>query len=270
MDLRDFIDLDEEEEKSEIKEIREVTLGSPEYPYLLSKIDKPPKVLYAVGNVNLLQKPAVAIVGTRELSEEGAIYARKIAEFYARQGFVIVSGLALGADTIAIKSALKSGGRVIAVLPTLEKITKNGTYGVLKSLIPPVTGGVWLALATGRNPGKTGIIDFLNRKGDKFKLYPVTSNDFIGISIWDYISESGKKVGIINYPMLYPSYEINGFMISGVGAPANGRITYPPSLIDEIKENVGFYQIQISYNDEKYDNLELFIDDVWELSLIHI
>ncbi|RLI74095.1 DNA processing protein DprA [Archaeoglobales archaeon] len=122
MDLRNFIDLDEDEERSEVKEIRRVTLGSPEYPYLLSKIDERPEVLYAKGNVNLLQEPAVAIVGTRELSEEGETYARKIAEFYARQGFVIVSGLAIGVDTVAMKSALKSGGRVIAVLPTLGKI----------------------------------------------------------------------------------------------------------------------------------------------------
>jgi len=121
VDLRKF-GIGVGEEKYEEEEICEIRLDSPEYPYLLSKIEKPPEVLYAKGNTDLLHKPAVAIVGARELSEAGAKYAREIAKFYARKGFVIVSGLALGADTIAMKSALESGGRVIAVLPTLGKI----------------------------------------------------------------------------------------------------------------------------------------------------
>ncbi len=121
VDLRKF-GIGVGEEKYEEEEICEIRLDSPEYLYLLSKIEKPPEVLYAKGNTDLLHKPAVAIVGARELSEAGAKYAREIAKFYARKGFVIVSGLALGADTIAMKSALESGGRVIAVLPTLGKI----------------------------------------------------------------------------------------------------------------------------------------------------
>ena len=53
---------------------------------------------------------------------------------------------------------------------------------------------------------------------------PTSSHDFHGKAIWDYVSAAGdgdKKVGIVNYPMLFPPYEINGFMISGVGSSEN-------------------------------------------------
>ena len=116
-------------------------------------------------------------------------------------------------------------------LPTLEKLVKNGTYGVLESVVPfPVTGGAWLSLATGKTPGKTGIIDFLNRKDATHKLYPTSSSDFKGHSFWDYLSKANKKVGIFNYPMLFPPYKVNGFMVSGLGSSPDDDISYPPSL----------------------------------------
>lgn len=124
-------------------------------------------------------------------------------------------------------------------LPTLEKLLKNGCYGTLESTIPPVTGAGWLALATGKTPGKTGIIDFVNRKDKSYKLYPVTSFDFKGHSLWDYLSKVNKKIGVFNYPMLFPPYKINGFMVSGVGAFPEDNITYPPSLKRKLEQITG-------------------------------
>lgn len=64
-------------------------------------------------------------------------------------------------------------------LPTIKKLFQNGVYGALESIIPPVTGSAWLSLATGKNPGKTGVIDSLNRRSPtSYNLHPVTSKDF--------------------------------------------------------------------------------------------
>lgn len=149
-------------------------------------------------------------------------------------------------------------------LPTLSKLLENGSSGVLESTIPPVTGGAWLSLATGKTPRKTGIIDFLNRKNKDYKLYPVTSSDFKGHSIWDYLSKANKKVGIFNYPMLFPPYKVNGFMISGLGASPDDEISYPPSLKEELEKVAGKYEIYVDYHSKKYENLDLFIRDLNE------
>ena len=137
-------------------------------------------------------------------------------------------------------------------LPTLEKVVKNGTYGVLESTIPPVTGGAWLSLATGETPGKTGIIDFLNRKDATQKLYPTSSSNFKGNSFWDYLNKADKKVGIFNHPMLFPPYTVNGFMISGLGSSPDDDISYPPSLKKELEKISGKYEISVNYHDKKY------------------
>ena len=147
-------------------------------------------------------------------------------------------------------------------LPILKKLVENGSYGVLESTIPPVTGCAWLSLATGKTPGKTGIIDFLNRRDNKPKLYSITSFDFKGHSFWDYLSKANKKVGIFNYPMLFPPYKINGFIVSGLGSCPDDVISYPPSLKEELEKVAGKYEIYIDYHNKKYENLDLFLYDL--------
>lgn len=93
-----------------------------DYPQLLLEIPSPPPVLYYRGDVdlqeNLGQKPLVSIVGTRNPSEYGQRWTRKLSTILTKNGFTIVSGLADGIDTEAHHSCLAAGGRTIAVLGT--------------------------------------------------------------------------------------------------------------------------------------------------------
>jgi len=148
------------------------------------------------------------------------------------------------------------------VTPTLKNLMENGVYGNLESTIPPVTGGAWLSMASGKTPGKTGIIDFLNKKNDLYTLYPTNSNDFKECSFWDYLSKANKKVGIFNYPMLFPPYKVNGFMVSGVGSSPDDDISYPSSLKEELEQVAGKYEVSVNYHNKKYENLNLFISDL--------
>jgi DNA processing protein len=74
--------------------------------------------LWCVGNLSLLSKKCVAIVGTRDVSFEGAARSRRLARELVAAGVVIVSGLAKGVDTEALTAAMDAGGRVIAVIGT--------------------------------------------------------------------------------------------------------------------------------------------------------
>jgi DNA processing protein len=87
-----------------------------EYPTLLRPIPDPPPVLFALGNHTLLDRPAAAIVGSRDHSSYGADVCRSISTAAAAAGVVIVSGMARGLDAIAQTAALDCGGSTIGVL----------------------------------------------------------------------------------------------------------------------------------------------------------
>ena len=140
-------------------------------------------------------------------------------------------------------------------MPNLKSLMAKGSWGPLESTIPPVTGAAWLSLATGLNPGKTGVIDFLKRTED-FNLKPVSSSDFKNISLWDILSNYGKTCAILDYPMLYPPYKIKGFMLSTWGGEVK---TYPRKLEKALKNLLEDYDIFMNYHEEKYDDVNLFI-----------
>lgn len=98
------------------------TPADPGYPALLLEIPDPPPVLYYRGQVDLSEnqgiKPIVAMVGTREPSDYGKRWTRKLSKALAAAGFTVVSGLAEGIDTQAHLGCLEAQGRTLVVLGT--------------------------------------------------------------------------------------------------------------------------------------------------------
>lgn len=86
------------------------------YPLLLKELRDQPESLYVLGNTDVLNLPAIAIVGSRNPTSGGRDNAFRFARHLARTGFVIVSGLAEGIDTAAHEGALDADGHTIAVL----------------------------------------------------------------------------------------------------------------------------------------------------------
>jgi predicted AlkP superfamily phosphohydrolase/phosphomutase len=170
--------------------------------------------------------------------------------------------LVLGLDgaTWDVLGPLMSEGQ----MPNLLKLVAHSSYGGLESTIPPITAPAWFAMATGKSPGRTGIIDFFHRAGESPAFVPLGSNDFVDHgAIWDYLNECGLRTGVLNYPMLYPAYPINGFMVSGLGAPHDGDICYPGTLRGELDRLTGGYQIDLAHAHPKYENnVGRFLRDV--------
>lgn len=96
--------------------IEYVTLIDKEYPEILKEIPDPPGVLFYKGDMKLFKTYCLAVVGSRSYSKYGEMVNRKIVDILAKSGITIVSGLALGIDTLAHESALDMGGKTIAVL----------------------------------------------------------------------------------------------------------------------------------------------------------
>ncbi len=95
-----------------------ITLNHDDYPELLKTIHDAPPILYAIGNVDLLHSPQVAIIGSRHCSPGGAACARDFAGVLAQSGLTITSGMAIGIDSHAHRGALAANGHTIAVTGT--------------------------------------------------------------------------------------------------------------------------------------------------------
>lgn len=110
-----------------------VTRISPDYPGSLRKRlgAEAPGVLWMKGELSLLRQRMLSLVGSRDLGVENASFAREVGKQAARQGWVLVSGNARGADQTAQESCLEHGGRVIVVVAdALRKcpLRKNCLY----------------------------------------------------------------------------------------------------------------------------------------------
>lgn len=109
------------------------------YPPLLRESISPPVVLFCLGDLELLKKESVSIVGTRRMTSYGKKIAHQLAFTAASAGLVVVSGLAFGIDSCAHSAALEADGKTVAVLGTgvdvpypasnkklYERIVENG------------------------------------------------------------------------------------------------------------------------------------------------
>jgi DNA processing protein len=93
-------------------------LGEAAYPALLAEIDDAPPLLFVAGEPGILERPQLAIVGSRRASRPGLDTASAFSRCLAESGFVITSGLALGIDGAAHQAAIAVGGHTVGVLGT--------------------------------------------------------------------------------------------------------------------------------------------------------
>jgi len=146
------------------KGIEVAVLGSKKYPKQLLKLDNPPPFLFYKGNPSLL-KPglSVAVVGTRDNTPLGEKITIKTVEEFAKYGFPIVSGLALGIDAIAHQAAINSNTPTIAVLVDLVNISPLSNKSLANEILE--NDGIWVS----ENPPGTKIIPAFFAKRDRIQ-----------------------------------------------------------------------------------------------------
>lgn len=109
------IDLEREMARLEQHGVTALTLEDDDYPRLLRHITSPPPVIYVRGGLLPVDELAIGVVGTRRSTGYGTDMASRISRDLATAGVTVVSGLALGIDTVAHRAALEAGGRTVAV-----------------------------------------------------------------------------------------------------------------------------------------------------------
>lgn len=113
-----------------------IEYSSEYYPDKLRKLEKPPTRLYAEGNIEILKDFGIAVIGSRTNTQYGEEMCQKFTQELVRYNITVISGLAIGIDSIAHKTSLKNCGKTIAVLPSgLKNIYPNENINLYKEII---------------------------------------------------------------------------------------------------------------------------------------
>jgi predicted AlkP superfamily phosphohydrolase/phosphomutase len=130
-------------------------------------------------------------------------------------------------------------------LPNIARMMDGGVRGVLNSTVPAVSPVAWTSFMTGMNPDRHLIFDFSGRVRGTYGFRINTARERKARPFWMSLSEHGRKVFVAGVTMTYPPDPVNGYMISGLGAPtdsAPGSCFFPPALAAEVEKEMGKYR----------------------------
>lgn len=127
-------------------------------------------------------------------------------------------------------------------MPNLAALLKRSAWGGLQSTTPPFSAQAWVSLATGKNQGQHGVVDFWEPSPDHVRRSFASARLIRGETLWQIAGRHGLRVAVINVPVTYPPQAVNGYLVSGFLTP-QGRddYAYPPALREEILDLVPDY-----------------------------
>lgn len=156
-----------------------------------------------------------------------------------------------------------------SVLTSMSKVKASGVSGTLVSTIPPISAPAWSSIVTGLTPGNHGVFNFLtlDSSNPNKKVRINDSSRLRGIAIWDLLGRKGKKSVVVNVPLTFPSYDINGIMVAGFPSPINKLDATPKSLERFLRDKYPHYKIDLDIPQSEYDKVEKswFVEESFEL-----
>lgn len=214
--------------RGEINKLRKlgispISIRCAKYPQLLSEIPDPPALLFTKGNMGESFDLSLAVVGARKYSSYGRRVVQDIVRTLSQTGIVILSGLALGIDSIAHKTTLETGGRTIGVLANgLDQIYPSSNKALAEDIL--AKGG---ALISEYPPGVPPY---------KYN-FPLRNRIIAGMSLGTLIIEAAQKSGTLLTAKAALDYNRELFAIPGnIYSPtsegANNLIKYGAKLIN--------------------------------------
>ena len=228
--------------------IVKVAKGNKDYPRVLSEIHDSPEVLYCRGNLKLLNTSCFAVVGTRKLTAYGKESARLLSSDLARNGFTIVSGLALGIDAVAHQSALDAGGKTIAVLGS----------GVDDENIYPKTN-FQLGMDVLRKEGLI-VSEYPAGFHANEKTFPQRNRIISGLSVGVLIIEADKESGSLitarcALDQNRDVFAVPGSIFSSKSIGPNGLIQQGAKLVSSAEDIINEYGQNLNLSDSKKINI---------------
>ncbi|MBA2288641.1 MAG: DNA-protecting protein DprA, partial [Ktedonobacteraceae bacterium] len=169
-------------ERLERRRIRVITWKDATYPPALRKTPSAPFVLYTCGVLSREDQFALAIVGTRRMSAYGRLVTERFATDLAHGGVTIVSGLALGVDTVGHTAALDAGGRTLAVLASgLDTVYPESNRGLARRIVESGQGALLSEFPLGVAPDS--------------RNFPARNRIIAGLSLGVLVTEAPEQSG---------------------------------------------------------------------------
>ena len=130
-----------------------------------------------------------------------------------------------------------------AAMPNLSALMRSGSYGALRSCVPPITVPAWAVMLTGRDPGELGLYGFRNRDEFGYGMRTAQADDVRVPWLWERLEAAGKRVAALFVPPTYPPRPLaRGTLVSCLLTPGADRPhTHPPALGAEIARSLGAY-----------------------------
>ncbi len=185
-----------------------ITPEDPEYPTQLWEIPDPPAMLHYQGSLALLNTPSIAIVGTRDASDYGKRWTRRLTQSLGHQGFTIISGLAAGIDAEAHATCLTQKTPTIAVLGTGVEIAYPKTNQQLHSTIAQ-SGLILSEYPAGTGPDR--------------RHFPRRNRIVAGLTQATLVTEAGEKSGALITARLANDYGRSVYALAGSLDNPNAR-----------------------------------------------
>jgi len=147
-------------------------------------------------------------------------------------------------------------------LPTLDHIRTDHVSAISESNLPPVTCPSWRCLSSGNTPGQLGVYWWEQIDMDAGEIHLTEANDIQTADLWDYLSEQGVDVGVVNMPITYPPKETGFPFVAGGPDAGSQGYTSPDSLETELEAELNY---RVHTNTTVSSSKEAIKEDVLEL-----
>lgn len=242
------------------KGITLLTSFDQEYPEKLKGLSDAPMFLFCKGDLSLLNRPSLAVVGTRKPTNYGRIVTEKLVSEIARNGIVIVSGLAYGIDSISHRKCLNEGGKTIAVLGSgFDNIYPTDHVALAEQI------------------AKEGLLvsEYSPKRRATVYTFPVRNRIIAGLGDGVLITEAGIKSGTIHTKDYALDYGKNLFAVPG---NINSELSALPNdiiksgqaeCVTEAKDILSHYNIKKEKDrKESKNNFQLSLEQQAIVSLL--
>jgi len=120
------------------------------------------------------------------------------------------------------------------VMPNLKTLTEQGTLSRMNSVYPTVSNVAWASFQTGANPGEFGVFGFAELDRN-LGLFIPNSGDLKTSTLWERLSDAGKRVVSLGVPLSFPPKQVNGHIVGGFLAPSLDRAVSDAKLLRTLR-----------------------------------
>ena len=166
--------------------------------------------------------------------------------------------LALDGTPFTLLQKLTADG----IMPNFKKLKSESDFRQMDSVNPPVSSSAWASFLTGATPDQHGILGFVERNPADMDWFVPNTKHLLKSTLWQALSEQGKRVFSMNVPLTYPPQSINGISICGFLGTDITKGTYPPEIGTMLKGRG--YRIDVDTELAKRDSSG-FLDQLFEV-----